>query len=411
MNNTRQVAALHRRKLVALQASLLTAVLVIAVIVPAAADHVGGHETYPSTPQANDAGYWEDFGADLGEDDWVCEKDDAGADVPYVLGDPDEGYVWRLLVVKAGADWNDLYWDPVAGGSYAATGQGAGAWSHVIHCQRPADDDDELELELEKVWTVGSDPQGLFDEADVSENLTINGNAYTGPITVEDGDELTIDEDVTGLPEDCWFSSDPAMPYDYTVDEDDAVDGMITITITNTVNCEEDEEAENGTTTTTTTATVDIELVKLWFDADGNEVDQPGGDWAVTLTEHRDGEDIDRATLQGDTTSAVRSLVEGRGYTVTESGLPGGWGEVDGCEALSVPAGTVAIGTGTFSADEAGLHVVCNQAEVEVLAEVLEEEVEVLDELPRTGLPATLLTLFGLLGIALGGGLLGRSRS
>jgi hypothetical protein len=125
-------------------AAFTAAVLVMSVMVlfanPAEAEHV---ETWPSSAEANNASFWEDWGAQQeGETDWICVKTDNPNDngTPYQLGNPPDGYVWRLLVVKAGNDHNDLYWNPTPGAEYAATGQGAGGWSHVIECRRPVPD-------------------------------------------------------------------------------------------------------------------------------------------------------------------------------------------------------------------------------------------------------------------------------
>ena len=185
--------------------------------------------------------------------------------------------------------------------------------------------------------------------------------------------------------------------------------------------CEPSEvdEGENGDqdvdpSPTQTTTSVDVEFVKVWFDADGGEADGPTSGWAVTIIEHAD-DDILRATLQGTTTDVVRSFVEGRDYTVAEDELPAGWDEVDCGDVTltSVDAGDiVATGTGTESADADGVHVVCNQ-QAEVLAEVLEEEVEVLaelEELPRTGTGVPGLLAASLMSLA-AGGLLVRRRS
>jgi uncharacterized repeat protein (TIGR01451 family)/LPXTG-motif cell wall-anchored protein len=98
------------------------------------ADHISGHETYPATAAANNPSYWETYGATNFDETWTCTKNDAGANSPYVLGDPPAGEVWRLLVVKAGNDHNDLYFNPTPGQGYVATGQGGGGWSHVITC-------------------------------------------------------------------------------------------------------------------------------------------------------------------------------------------------------------------------------------------------------------------------------------
>lgn len=115
---------------------LALAAMAVIVAVPALGS---SHTTEPWSHATNQASYWKNYGAQLGESDWVCFKVENKRDVKggYVLGTPPSGHEWRLIVVKAGADHNDLYWNPTPGVAYAATGQGAGGWSHVILCKRP----------------------------------------------------------------------------------------------------------------------------------------------------------------------------------------------------------------------------------------------------------------------------------
>ena len=167
----------------------------------------------------------------------------------------------------------------------------------------------------------------------------------------------------------------------------------------------ENGDEPNGTPTTTTEST-GIRLVKLWFDADGDQASAPDGDWTVVLSTGGGPQ----ATVASGTGAQWASLNTGASYSVSEDDLPGGWSEA-ACGDFDLPdIGTDYLdssGTGTgFSADEEGAHAVCNQAaEVEVLAEVIEaeeEEVEVLAELPRTGLATLLLALMGAAAIGTG---------
>ena len=406
--NKRQVAALHRRKLVALQAFLLTIVLAIALVVPAAWAEQGDW-TLNRLVLADGDGIFFDTDVD---DDWGHL---GGADIR--IPDEEDGTVLHISCSE------DLTGIEVLGRTItefwlSSTNPGGqpGQGEFCTEDFPNGDDPEDATIIVEKIVEGDGDaPEDDFVFELVCNEVTIDddiqlGHEDTDTFTDEDGfTDCTVEEIVHhdadstswAITGDVTDSGDGLVTDSFDVDPGETV----TVTFTNTF----DPDDPPGTAT----SSVDVEFVKVWFDADGEETDGPSSGWAVTITEHADDDTL-RATLQGTTTSAERSFVEGRDYTVAEDELPAGWDEV-GCgdvNLTSVDAGDiVATGTGTESADADGVHVVCNQAEVEVLAEVLEEEVEVLDELPRTGLPTTLLSLFGLLGIALGGGLLGRSRS
>ncbi len=137
----------------------LTAVIVAFALVlvaggsPASAD---APSSLPWTSETNDPGYWEDYGNDAphNEDDWVCTKEDNESEVPgaYVIGDPPDGSVWRLLVVKAGSEVNDLHWNPTSGQSFEHSKQRG--WSHVILCSRPMDDSTTTTVDDSTTTTV-----------------------------------------------------------------------------------------------------------------------------------------------------------------------------------------------------------------------------------------------------------------
>jgi hypothetical protein len=116
----------------------------------AGAEHV---ETWPDSSAANHADYWEDWGlTEEGEDDWTCVKVEPGDDDPYEVGSPPSGQVWRLLVVKAGSDVNDLYWSPLPGEEYEHSIQGG--WSHVILCSVPEEEETTTTVVEETTTTV-----------------------------------------------------------------------------------------------------------------------------------------------------------------------------------------------------------------------------------------------------------------
>jgi hypothetical protein len=113
---------------------------------------------------------------------------------------------------------------------------------------------------------------------------------------------------------------------------------------------------------------VTIGLTKVWLDADGTVAEEaPAAPFAVTL---QVGETV-LATVDGTTGATVSAqLPAGSTYLVAEPTLPEGW-ELAECPADLELEGIAATGVGTFTASAiegaSGLHVVCNQANVEVL--------------------------------------------
>ena len=134
-------------------AAVALALVLVAGGSPASADSPA---TLDWTKEMNDASYWVTYGSQThGEDDWVCIKDDNGppeAPGAYVIGDPPDGSVWRLLVVKAGSTVNDLHWNPLSGQSFEHSEQGG--WSHVILCSRPFDDSTTTTVDDSTTTTV-----------------------------------------------------------------------------------------------------------------------------------------------------------------------------------------------------------------------------------------------------------------
>ncbi|MGH8944183.1 MAG: hypothetical protein ACRDWF_15305 [Acidimicrobiia bacterium] len=216
--------------------TLLVALGLFAALMPMSAAFADSPDTLPWTAATNDPSYWEAWGLETHSEVWSCTKEDNDADVPggYTLGAPPAGSEWRLLVVKAGSDINDLIWDPVVGTTYEHSIQGG--WSHVILCSVEV----PLELQVVKEWDGDVDEIDL-DDVTVTFTIAVNGGTATegaGPVDVEDGDSVVITELATGLPDNCSYESDLDEVSPYTVDPDDAnEDDLITLTVTNTVDC------------------------------------------------------------------------------------------------------------------------------------------------------------------------------
>lgn len=117
--------------------------------------------------------------------------------------------------------------------------------------------------------------------------------------------------------------------------------------------------------------TVDIGLMKVWLGPTGEVLPAyPAVTFEVTLSV--DGELI--ATLDGTSPEAGVSteLVIDTPYEVAEATLPPGWEQV-ACPADVLPDGTIADGGGSFVAEASGIHIICNQAAVEVAPIVIVE--------------------------------------
>jgi len=148
---------------------------------------------------------------------------------------------WSLdLCVKSGADsasGGDKTWQQVVSGEGSHTTGGEKDISHVSY--RPIPLEPTVTVTVDKDWTGD-------DHGDATATFTIDGTKAnpgdTIDLTDQQGQEVTINEDITGLPEDCTATSDT--PFTYTVPEAGDDDVTDTITITNTVDCEEPDEPE-----------------------------------------------------------------------------------------------------------------------------------------------------------------------
>lgn len=250
--------------------------------------------------------------------------------------------------------------------------------SHITFCFT----DPILELDLVKEWTGDE-----FDDSELSVQLLIDGKG--GPVEVEDGETVDISESVTGLPENCTYESDA--PETYTVDEDDAVNGLITLTITNTVDCEEEPEPETGTIVVAKqVAEGDSQDVAFTFNATGftlsdntlahNESGSAGvaagGDYSVSETVLAGWELVsatcDSTDEADDSTPADINVSDGE--TVT-------------CTFLNQIVDDVAGTTITTSTSTTAPAV---QVTTTIADEVLDTHVEA-EELPFTGIDSELL--------------------
>ncbi len=153
----------------------LTATAVAFALVLVAGGSPASAEDVDSWPifRANQARFWEEWGAEThtpGEDDWACVKDDEGSEEAFVIGNPPSGSVWRLIVVKAGSEVNDLHWNPLPGDSFQHSIQGG--WSHVILCSRPITDPTTTTT-LPEVTTTTTIPDEVSPSSIVSTTTTI----------------------------------------------------------------------------------------------------------------------------------------------------------------------------------------------------------------------------------------------
>jgi hypothetical protein len=102
------------------------------------ASYPDGWTDPPTGSAANQPENWEAWAAE-NDEIWVCDKIEDpyfevfGGLAYYTMPAPDAGYMWRLLVVKAGQqDTNTLHWNPVPGERYPSDRDSI---SHVIRCQ------------------------------------------------------------------------------------------------------------------------------------------------------------------------------------------------------------------------------------------------------------------------------------
>jgi hypothetical protein len=159
-----------------------------------------------------------------------------------------------MAYVKAGND-GEFTEGPYGNGQHTLTIDYQNAISHITFCVE-VEESETFDLEVEKVWAG--------EEVDL-EGITVTFDFDPSDTGLEDGDVVTITEDVEGeLPEGCTYTSDLDEVSPYTVDATDAVDGVISLTVTNTVDCEKTTTSTSTTTTTvqdTTTTTIEDEVL------------------------------------------------------------------------------------------------------------------------------------------------------
>ena len=168
-----------------------------------------------------------------------------------------DGYIIDAICIKSGDDAFDDYaslegpkhsilitadgtydgYDVSGIGTSQVTVDDSGAAHGLSHIDYRLVEDDQLELQVDKVW-AGDE----IDLAGVTVDFTIkvgNGAAVpgAGPVDVEEGDTVVITEEASGLPDNCTYESNLDDVSPYIVDAEDAVDGLITRTVTNTVDC------------------------------------------------------------------------------------------------------------------------------------------------------------------------------
>ena len=172
-------------------AAVALALVLVAGGSPASADSPA---TLDWTKEMNDASYWVTYGSQThGEDDWVCIKDDNGppeAPGAYVIGDPPDGSVWRLLVVKAGSTVNDLHWNPLSGQSFEHSEQGG--WSHVILCSRPFDDSTTTTVDDSTTTTVPQTTPTTAPESTTTSDTVLGTSIVTTTTVVVSPTDETL---------------------------------------------------------------------------------------------------------------------------------------------------------------------------------------------------------------------------
>ncbi|MCZ6740091.1 MAG: hypothetical protein O7C01_10040, partial [Actinobacteria bacterium] len=117
------------------------------------------------------------------------------------IGDPPAGSVWRLLVVKAGNEINDLWWDPVSGDSFDHSRQGG--WSHVIRCSRPIPTTEPTEPPADSTTTPTIpdevSPTSIVSTTDPGASTTDPGVSTTAEVSPETLPFTGFENGTTGL--------------------------------------------------------------------------------------------------------------------------------------------------------------------------------------------------------------------
>jgi hypothetical protein len=178
----------------------------------AVADHQDDTVEQTTGAPENQPGYWVNYLATVrGIEDAVCTKINESGNEAFVMPDEDdvaghEGGDWVLLVVKQ-ATTNYVFYDPIAGESYASH-QGGGGYSHLIVCSvefvpvgiLAVSKDAAASYDLEHLWDIdknaaqtllqlpadGSGDGSITWTVDVTyEGSETSNGAVTGSITLD----------------------------------------------------------------------------------------------------------------------------------------------------------------------------------------------------------------------------------
>lgn len=261
------------------------------------------HQDPPAHPDSNHAESWENWLHDGSECEKVLDED---AEF-YTLEEAPEGFEWTLIVVNAGPpgpDRSTITLNPEPGEYENAQ---TGDVSNVILCKKEQPED--LILTVTKRWRGD-------DHGDATATFTIDGEALTsGGVSVVHGQTVVIDETVDGLPDNCRvIRTRPRLPHSYTVNAEDAVEGLITITVINRVRCEEEPEPRTVT------------FHKVFIDAEGNLLfgdDRPTDTGFTVLITDSEGTVV--ATLNDSNLTAEFAAEVGAKFTVFEVTPGEGW--------------------------------------------------------------------------------------
>lgn len=132
--------------------ALLGAVSILVGLLPLVASATHQDDTVEQTTGApeNQPGYWVNYLETVrGIEDASCTKIDESGNAAFVMPAEPEGRNWVLLVVKQ-ATTNYVFYDPIAGQSYASH-QGGGGFSHLIVCSvEDVPNEPEGKLKVEK---------------------------------------------------------------------------------------------------------------------------------------------------------------------------------------------------------------------------------------------------------------------
>ncbi len=231
----------------------------------------GGEDIAWSEPM-NHESYWEDYFAVEGRIVECTKFENHSGFIPaqYEAAVVKDGNFVRIYV-QQGPFQALGPWNPSSGKHFEAP------HSWVMKCN--FEEASTFTVDVEKKW-LGDDHESAV--------ATILLNGVAGPLMgLLAGDEILISESISDLPEGCTSTPDPALPWTYIVDPDDAKDGVIQLKLRNTIECEK------------TPPKVTLEFQKEWNPKEmANEVTV---DFYVNDEgPYSEGEVIDVTELQGE---------------------------------------------------------------------------------------------------------------